>query len=485
MARPFHSPLLRGLLLLAIALAAPAGGIAPPRYDLVILHGRVIDPASGMDRVAHLAIAGGRIAAVTSHPPAGAVTISARGLVVAPGFIDLLAGPQAARDPLKVADGVTTALDTHRGPVDPTTWFRETAAVGARIHYGTAVGHGALRAAVGLTDPREPASPQQVRRMAALADRAIRAGALAIAFGIEYLPGTSGQEVVALAEVAARHGVPVHAHIRLPHLHDPFQGINELIAAAALTGARVHVMHIGSMAIHRQREALALLDRARQRGIDIAADVYPYDAFMTRIESSLFDPGWQQKYQLDFSDLVWPETGERLTAESFERYRRQGGWVIAHQIPEAEIEWALRHPWVCIASDGIYSEGNANHPRSAGTFARVLGHYVRERKVLSLREALRKMTWLPAQRMSAAAPALARKGRIAAGMDADLTLFDPATVIDRATYREPRRASAGIRYVIVGGRIVVREGEVVPGAHAGRAIISGAARPRPRSPAPR
>ncbi len=230
------------------------------------------------------------------------------------------------------------------------------------------------------------------------------------------------------------------------------------LAASAATGARVQVIHIGSMAIRRQKESLALIDSARARGIDIAADIYPYDAWMTRLQSALFDPGWQQRLLLDYKDLIWVQTGERITPETFPALRARGGFVAAHQIPEAEIELALRHPAVSVASDGFIGETPSDHPRSAGTFARVLGRYVRERKVLSLMDALRKMTVQPVQRLEPGAPALKRKGRLSPGMDADVTVFDPATILDRATFQNPRQYSVGVQAVIVNGKVVVKDG---------------------------
>ncbi len=442
------------------ALLATARLPAAPVYDLVLTGGRVMDPATGSDRVADVGIRGGRIVTTRGRGLRGAVTLDARGKVVAPGFVDILANTHPEGDRYKVMDGVTTVLATHGGPIEVAKWRAEQAARGPLVHHGTVVGHFALRAAAGATDRNLPATPEQVERMAALAERAHGEGAIGVGFGVEYIPGTSGQEVTALAAVAARHQTSVHSHIRLPHLLDPFQGINELVAASAATGARVQVVHIGSMAIRRQKEALALLDAARGRGVDIAADVYPYDAWMTRIESALFDPGWQEKYLLDYGDLVWVATGERITAETFPRFRKQGGFVACHQIPEAEIELALRHPAVSVASDGYIGEGAVSHPRGAGTFSRVLGRYVRERKVLSLMDALRKMTVQPADRLAPGAPALRRKGRLSPGMDADVTVFDPETVLDRATFQDPKQYSAGIVHVLVAGQPVVRDGKL-------------------------
>lgn len=451
----------------------PAGPVADPpparpqaqraALDVLIAGGRVIDPASGVDKVADVGVSGGRIVFVGDSPPgAGARRrLDARGKVVAPGFIDILAGTHREGDTYKVRDGVTTVISTHGGPVDFEGWLKEEEKRGPLVNYGTFVGHGSLRTAVGLEDNDRPAAPEQVARMAAMAGRALERGAIGVGFGLEYTPGASGQEVIALAAAAAARNASVHAHIRVAHLLDPFQGINELIAASAATGARVHVVHIGSIAIHRQKEALDLLDRARARGIDIAADVYPYDAWMTRLESAIFDDGWREKYSLDYGDLVWVATGERLTEETFRARRAEGGYVACHQIPEEEIDLALRHPAVSVASDGTIGDGPAQHPRGAGTFARVLGRYVRERGVLTLAEALSKMTLGPARRLEEGAPALRRKGRLAPGMDADITVFDPGVILDRATYENPRQPSAGIEHVLINGTIVVEKGRLL------------------------
>jgi N-acyl-D-aspartate/D-glutamate deacylase len=457
--------LLFGFLSLSPATAAPL-------YDTVILGGRVMDPASRFDHVANVGIRGGRIAVVTVRAIRGRSTVRAAGLVVAPGFIDMLSDSRGSEvgDRYKAMDGVATELSTHGGPVDIAGFYAGIAGKGALLNYGTVVGHGSLRSAAGAKNGHQPATPAQVAQMARLADQAMREGALGVGFGIEYIPGTSGEEVMQLAAAAAKYGTNLHAHIRLPDLLDPFQGIDELIAASAATGVRAEVVHIGSMAILRQAEALRLIDRARARGIDIGADVYPYDAYMTRIESALFEPGWQQKYHLDFKDLVRPDSGEALTPTTFEAYRKQGGSIVVHQIPEREVVLALRHPGVAVASDGAINDGPQNHPRGAGTFCRVLGRYVREQHVLPLMTALAKMTLLPADRMARAAPAMARKGRLQQGSDADITVFDPRTVADRATYKNPKQYSLGIRWLLVNGVPVVREGQLVAGAHPGRPI---------------
>jgi N-acyl-D-aspartate/D-glutamate deacylase len=210
---------------------------------------------------------------------------------------------------------------------------------------------------------------------------------------------------------------------------------------------------------------LAMIDGAHGRGLDVTTEAYPYTAGMTDIASAIFNDGWQQRQGgIGFGDLQWALTGERLTPESFARFRKQGGMVAVHSIPEEITRLAIAHPNVMVASDGILDEGKG-HPRAAGTYARVLGRYAREQHALSLMEALKKMTLLPAQRLGAAS-----KGRIAIGADADVTVFDAAKVIDRATFEKPAQYSEGIQYVLVNGTPVVDRGELVANVSPGRAV---------------
>jgi dihydroorotase len=186
---------------------------------------------------------------------------------------------------------------------------------------------------------------------------------------------------------------------------------------------------------------------------------------MTDLASAIFAEGWQQRQGgISFGDLQWALTGERLTAESFARYRKQGGFVAIHSIPEEIVRLAVSNPLVMVASDGILDQGKG-HPRAAGTFARVLGRYVREQHALTLMDAVRKMTVMPADRLG-----LRSKGRIALGADADLAIFDPEHVTDRATFENPAQYSDGIPYVIVNGTLVVNRGELVPNIAPGRGI---------------
>src|SRR5258706_1499284 len=214
---------------------------------------------------------------------------------------------------------------------------------------------------------------------------------------------------------------------------------------------------------------LEVIKGARAHGLDVTTECYPYTAGSTALESTIFDEGWQDRQGITYKDVQWAKTGERLTAETFAKYRREGGVVVIFSIPEAAARTAVSDPTIMIASDGMPITGAKVHPRGQATFSRVLGHYVRYEQALSLMTALRKMTLMPAQRLEKRAPVFKDKGRIRVGADADITIFDPARVIDKATFDEPLQYSDGIPYVLVNGALVVKDSQLVAGVHPGRA----------------
>lgn len=464
-------------VLLAPSQVVPALAQDAP-YDVVIEGGRVVDPASGFDGRANVGVRGERVAAVTRDDLEGERVIDASGLVVAPGFVDILAGGFTMEgNRYKAADGVTTILAMHGGPVDVAEWYETRRTEGRLVHHGTTVGHGALRRAVGIEDRNAAATPEQVERMVRLARRSIQEGAVGIGFGVQYVPGAHADEVLALFRVAAEMGVPCHLHTRylgpVPPEND-IKGVQEVIADAAATGASAQLVHLPAMTGHSERSmrtVLELIEGAQARGVDVTADAYPWRAGSTGLESAVFDPGWQERMQVGYEDIVVLSTGERLTEQTFREYRADGErtQILVYHVREETTEMALTHPHVMVGSDGGIRNGEG-HPRGAGTYAKMLRKYVREEGLLSLMEAVRKMSYQPAQQMVEAAPAMRRKGRLSEGADADIVVFDPDRVRERATYQSPARYSEGIEWVLVGGTPVVADGELRDGVRPGRAV---------------
>jgi cytosine/adenosine deaminase-related metal-dependent hydrolase len=312
---------------------------------------------------------------------------------------------------------------------------------------------------------------EQIEEMKRLMEAGFRQGAVAAGFGMVYTPAATRWEILEMFRLAAKYGASCHVHLRggsTGSSSEPEAGLEEAIAAAAITGAPLQVVHINSSARNHAPQMLQILREARARGLDVTTEMYPYIAGCTRIESSSFDD-WLDRPESDYHNLQWLATGERLTRESFLKYRKQGGNVITFSNTEDMIEYSAHDPLPMIASDGFGFETGTSHPRSAGTFSRILGVYVREKKLMTIPEALRKMTLAPAQRLEARVPAMKKKGRIQEGADADLTIFDPSTVRDRSTFEHGKVPSEGIRHVMVGGTFVVRDGNLT-GATPGQAI---------------
>jgi dihydroorotase len=224
---------------------------------------------------------------------------------------------------------------------------------------------------------------------------------------------------------------------------------------------------------------LQIIGEAQSRGLDVTTEAYPYTAGMTEIQSANYD-AWEHGPDERFGLLEWPSTGERLTRESFLKYRKVGGPVIGHTNTEDMVAVAINSPLTMIASDAYMTNG-IGHPRTTGTFSKVLGRYVRDARSLSLMDALRKMTLMPARRLESRIPAMREKGRVRVGADADVAIFDAARIVDRSTYREPTLPPDGMRHVIVNGVIVVDDGRVLPGVAPGKAVRAAAdAPPGPR-----
>jgi N-acyl-D-aspartate/D-glutamate deacylase len=450
-------------------------------YDVVILNGRVIDPESRLDALRNIGIKDGKIAAISARALKGATTLEARGLVVAPGFIDLHVHDMLdEHHRAQVMDGVTTALELEVGAADIDRWYDQRAGK-MFINYGVSIGHIPVRMRVmkdaGSFVPTgdaayRAATVEELAEVRQGLEKGLRRGAVAVGFGINYTAAASHMEILEMFRVASGAGASCHVHLRYGGIKEPMNStsaLEEVIAAAAITGAPLHVVHVTSMGLRDTPALLQMISDARARGMDISTECYPYTAGMTGIESAIFDEGWKEKMAIDFQDLQWAATGERLTAESFARYRKTGGMIAVHSIPEPVVRLALAHALPMIASDGILQNGKG-HPRASGTYSRVLGRYVREAKVLSLIDALRKMTLMPAQRLEKRVPMMKNKGRIKLGADADITIFDAGRILDQATFEEPGKYSVGVQYVLVNGVPVVSAGRLQSGITPGRAI---------------
>ena len=444
-------------------------------FDVVLSRGRVMDPASGLDAVRDIGIRSGKIAAVSETPLRSRTVVDASGLVIAPGFIDLHSHGQTQENyRFKARDGVTTALEMEVGVSPVPEWYRSREGH-ALINFGATSGHIPARMAVmhdsGKLLPRDTAkgaaTPAQRQQIYDLVRRGLDDGALGIGIGIAYIPAATRAEILELFGLAAQRKTAVYVHMRNGGPVEPgvIDALQEVIADAASTGASLHVVHITSMGLRETGLCLQMIEGARRRGLDVTTEMYPYTAGMTDLASAVFDEGWQAKQGgIGYGDLQWALTGERLTAESFARFRKQGGMVAIHSIPEDVVRLATSDPMVMIASDGILENGKG-HPRAAGCYARVLGRYVREQHALTLMDALRKMTLMPADRLG-----IKTKGRLAVGADADITVFDPARVVDKATFENPAQYSEGIAYVLVGGTLVVKGGELVEGVAPGQPV---------------
>jgi N-acyl-D-aspartate/D-glutamate deacylase len=461
--------------------------VSAQQYDLVLEGGRVMDPETGLDAMRNVGIRDGKIFRISSEALTGRRVIHASGLVVAPGFIDLHQhGQDIESQRVKALDGVTTALELEVGAPD-VAQFLKAKEGHSLIHYGTSASHAAARALIfgaplpaGEILPKngpatdQPATQEQIARMEERVSSELDAGALAIGMGIQYTPAATRLEVIDMFRLAAHRRVPVYTHVRSSSRGDPgssIESVSEVIGAAAMTGAPLHIVHLNSSCLRDAPECLSMIEGARARGLDVTTEAYPYIAGMTFINSALFNPGWQEKEGgISYGDLVLPNTGEHLTKERFEELHNSSTprTVLIFSNSQPVIDKVIPHPLVMIASDGF-----PGHPRNAGTYSRVLAQYVREKATITLMDALRKMSLMPAEMLERSTPVAHQKGRLQEGADADIVVFDAATVSDRATFEKPMEPSVGVHYLLVAGTVVVNEGRIVPDVFPGRALLGG------------
>jgi N-acyl-D-aspartate/D-glutamate deacylase len=458
--------------------------LAAQQYDLVLEGGRVLDPETGLDGVRNVGVRDGKIVRISSETLSGRRVLHASGLVVAPGFIDLHQhGQDLASQRLKALDGVTTALELEIGAPDVAQFLKAKEGQ-SLIHYGTSASHVAARALVfgaplpaGTILPKSgpatdlPATPEQIEAIRQRLRSELDAGGLAVGMGIQYTPGATRLEVIDMFRLAAERRLPVYTHMRSAGRVEPgssIEAVSEVIGAAAITGASLHIVHINSSCLRDSLECLSMVEGARARGLDVTTEAYPYIAGMTAINSAVFNPGWREKQGIDYGDLVLPDTGEHLTKQRFDELHNSSAtqWVLIFSNTQEVVDKVIPHPLVMIASDGA-----ERHPRNAGTYSRVLAQYVREKGTVTLMDAIRKMSLMPAEMLERSTPAARQKGRLQEGSDADIVVFDANTITDRATFEKPMEPSVGVRYLVVGGTLVVDEGKIVPDVFPGRALL--------------
>jgi N-acyl-D-aspartate/D-glutamate deacylase len=472
-------------LIFSLFLALSTTVVSAQEYDLVLEGGRVMDPESGLDATRDVGIRDGKIARISSEALSGRRVIHARGLVVAPGFIDLHQhGQDMESQFVKALDGVTTALELEIGAPD-VAQFLKAKQGNSLINYGTSASHPAARALIfgaplstkeilPTSGPatEQPATKEQMGRIEERLRSELDAGALAIGMGIQYTPGASRLEVIDIFRLAAKRSVPVYTHVRSSSQGDPgssIESMSEVIGASAITGASLHIVHINSSCLRDAPECLAMVEGARARGLDVTTEAYPYIAGMTFINSALFNPGWQEREGgISYNDLVLPNSGEHLTKERFDELHNSSTpqTVLIFSNTQQVLDKVLPHPLVMIASDGL-----PGHPRNAGTYSRVLAQYVRGKGTITLMDALRKMCLMPAVMLERSTPAAHQKGRLQEGADADVVVFDAATISDRATFEKPMEPSIGVHFLLVAGAVVVDDGSVVGDVFPGHALL--------------
>jgi N-acyl-D-aspartate/D-glutamate deacylase len=488
-------------------------------WDIVLRGGRVIDPESGLDAVRDVAVSQGRVAEVGAGLRPARAELDVAGLVVTAGFVDLhshVNGIAGLR--LQALDGVTTALELEAGVTPVAAAYRSAAAEGRPVNYGFATSWamarmeavagiapdgrlGTFLASIASPAWQRPAAPAEITALLARLSADLADGALGIGVLVGYAPGTGPAEYLQVAGLAAEAGAPTFTHARdlvemVPRA--VIDGAEEIVRAAGETGAHMHYCHVNSTSQRHIDRVLGLVGRAQAAGARVTTEAYPYGSGMTGIGAAFLAPERLGERGLSPSSLTYARTGERIASAARLRELRQadpGGLAIIELLDEDDpadrrlLMRSLTFPGAIVASDAMpltwtgpapdplawpLPDTAITHPRTAGTFSRALRLLTRDSGQLSLPEVLSKCSLEPARLLQPCVPAMARKGRLQPGSDADLVVFDPATISDRASYTASTRPSAGIRHVLVQGSFVVRDGGIVPGALPGRPVRADA-----------
>lgn len=496
--------------------------IIPPvqaiTYDIVINSGRVIDPETNFDDIRNVGIKNGTIIIITTEKIVGKKVIDATDLVVSPGFIDLHHhGQNISGYRMQAVQGVTTALELESGMLPISDWYEDQANKNLPINYGASVAWTFARiaafqeqepvasleyfqAAQAESDWKNNISSQaQLNMLMSQVEKGLQEGGLGIGINAGYAPGYGQKEYYALSKLAAKYNTPTFTHVRYASNSEPqgsFEAIKELIANATLTGADMHICHINSSSLRDIDATIELFESAKAKGITVTAGAYPWGAASTVAGAAMFTgKGWKEKTGYLPKSIQYGT--ERLNDEQYDLLRKEkpGDIITWHFLDEDNqselslLDKSITHPSILIESDAmpwmevkdgklINYTGNEwplpksviAHPRSSGSFVKVLGEYVRDRKLISLPDAINKMSYMPATLLDKSVPQMKKKGRIQQGMDADIVVFNPKTITSRASYEQPTNTPLGITSVIVNGIEVVQNNELIRNTAAGNPI---------------
>jgi N-acyl-D-amino-acid deacylase len=438
---------------------------------IVINNGTVIDPKNRVFSKLNIGIENGKIVEISNKKLIGDEVIDADGLIVSPGFVDIHMHEDPydaamAKFNISIFDcmlrmGVTTAIGGNcgGGPEEPDAYLDAVDRIGIPINLGLLVPHNSLRKKVNASNKYKSVSTENILKMKELAKYYLKKGCLGISFGIRYIPGITGEELISVCEALAGGNKIAAAHIR-DDSKEVIPSAMELIEIGKKLNIPVQVSHIGSMGAYGQmEELLSLIDYHKQNGVDVAADCYPYNAFSTGIGETTYDEGFLKRYGTTYESIEIAEgeyRGQRCSEEIFNKLRceKPETITIGHVMKENEVDIALAHPNVFLASDG-FMHNFEGHPRASGTFPRFISKYVREKRLLSLYEAIEKMTYLPSKRFGL------NKGSISLGSDGDVVIFDYNTIEDKATFEKPAEPPYGIKYVLINGEVAVKDNIII------------------------